>query len=389
MLLSHLTPDADPDRGLYSLHFKVAKFGWTGVDLFFVLSGFLITGMLVGADSASLSLRNFFVRRALRIVPVCYLTLLIVFVAVPCATELYALPALHEEWPYWLFLSNYFDLEGAYSRYFGLSHLWSLSVEMQYYLVWPFVVAYVSRRNLVRIVMGGLATAVLLRTILVLVHVSPMITYSWLPTRVDGLLIGSLIALSQGGVVNLGRYRSSLQFLGLVATVIVGYVIWRGLSTVVFKDTSNTSLLLLRIVLPALIGVFYGFALFVALKVPMVSAILSNIVLRLLGKYSYSIYVFHFLLIPLFLLYLKPQLDHYFGAGSDMAVYGYFGSTALTAIGLAVLSYYLLERPMLALKVGFPLNATSQGDVVTAESRGARYEAVVASVAGRPRSAGD
>ena len=113
--------------------------GWMGVQLFFVLSGFLITGILLDTQSAPNQLRSFFARRVLRIFPLYYATLLVGFVVLPLLGR--GGPALahnraHQVW-LWTYLSNWVVMTDAGSKAF--SHFWSLAVEEQFYLLWPFV----------------------------------------------------------------------------------------------------------------------------------------------------------------------------------------------------------------------------------------------------------
>ena len=118
------------------------SFGWTGVDLFFVLSGFLITGKLVESLGADHYFRNFYIKRILRIVPLYYFILLLFFVLIP-----FLLPSLvsvsfkelqHEQIYYWTFVVNIYDAVHGWPLNVTLIHFWSLACEMQFYLLWPF-----------------------------------------------------------------------------------------------------------------------------------------------------------------------------------------------------------------------------------------------------------
>ena len=121
---------------------KLVNFGQTGVDLFFVLSGFLITSILLAARPRDWSeVRTFYARRSLRIFPLYYLAL--------CFCALFLFPV---NWPFWIYLENFWMSAGR--EVAGPGHLWSLAVEEQFYLVWPCLVLFVPRRFLLKILTG-------------------------------------------------------------------------------------------------------------------------------------------------------------------------------------------------------------------------------------------
>src|SRR5687768_1805284 len=145
------------------------EIGWAGVDLFFVLSGFLITGILLDARGTPHYLRNFYARRALRIFPL-YYGFLAVTLLVSLAVKL-APGASHEGLRHlwaaqpslWTYTANYWmPAQTAWSPWSEVViPLWSLSVEEQFYLVWPLVVCRLSERGLVRLCVGIVAGALL------------------------------------------------------------------------------------------------------------------------------------------------------------------------------------------------------------------------------------
>ena len=132
----------------FKLYTSAAAAGWAGVQLFFVLSGFLITGILLDTQHAPNYFRRFYVRRTLRIFPLYFLMLAVaVFVVAPLQRDSSWAQSVHSyQWTYWLYVSNWTEPFG-YSVH-GLSHLWSLAVEEQFYLIWPLVVWWLSSRRL-------------------------------------------------------------------------------------------------------------------------------------------------------------------------------------------------------------------------------------------------
>jgi peptidoglycan/LPS O-acetylase OafA/YrhL len=144
-----------------------ANMGWVGVQLFFVLSGFLITGILLDEKGAPRQLHNFYMRRVLRIFPLYYAVLLVAFIVLPALGDRPAWSVANksnEIW-YWLYLVNWdIPIEGGGG---GLSHFWSLAVEEQFYLLWPLAVIALSRSALSRLCLVLIVSAPLARAALI------------------------------------------------------------------------------------------------------------------------------------------------------------------------------------------------------------------------------
>src|SRR5215831_7054734 len=118
--------------------------GWCGVDLFFVLSGFLITWKLVQSIDNKNYFSNFYLRRVLRIVPLYLVMLVIVFVLIPTAfpgmvTNAYK-ELIGQQGSYWTFTQNWYDAKHGWPTHIIIIHFWSLATEMQFHLFWPFMV---------------------------------------------------------------------------------------------------------------------------------------------------------------------------------------------------------------------------------------------------------
>src|SRR5438067_7660244 len=148
----------------------IAHAGWTGVDLFFVLSGFLITGILIDARGSDSYFKAFYARRALRIVPAYYGFLFAIFVVLPFlhlgAGNDYMLAREHQSW-YWLYLTNVMMAIGEIPGRgpYPSTLFWSLAVEEQFYLLWPLIVAASPPRTLRKICVGGVVLCVVLRIV--------------------------------------------------------------------------------------------------------------------------------------------------------------------------------------------------------------------------------
>jgi peptidoglycan/LPS O-acetylase OafA/YrhL len=138
---------------LFHLGGTTFSVGWTGVILFFVLSGYLITGILLDAKGSGGYFRNFYIRRALRIFPAYYLVLLLtaatIYIVAP-TSPVFGPGAF--EWNYFIFyVQNYWLGIQAYQTPLAgiLGHTWTLAIEEQFYLIWPAIVYFLGRRALV------------------------------------------------------------------------------------------------------------------------------------------------------------------------------------------------------------------------------------------------
>lgn len=205
-------------------------FGWCGVDLFFVLSGFLITGILIDTKETAHAFRNFYARRILRIFPLYYLTLAVYFHVLPAAARL--LSGFHrfqrtEELWYWLYVCNWSPSIGT--AHALLTHLWSLSIEEQFYLFWPLLVFTLSRRSVGRLCAAVIVLTPCLRLGYLLTVVGGgSLLYRITLFRIDTLAFGALCALL---VRDPGRLRLAMQArpillaaagIGLAASIAIG-----------------------------------------------------------------------------------------------------------------------------------------------------------------------
>ncbi len=191
VLLYHVTP------------VRWASGGWVGVDLFFVLSGFLITGILWDGRHRPARARRFFVKRALRILPLYYGLLILIFVVVPAMDPLHktAYQALKsDEWWYWTYLQNW-RIAFAHPNDGGsFGWFWSLAIEEQFYVVWPFVVWHASRDTIIRLCGAAIFSGLVIRVALLVLHApgsdSILFIYVLTPCRLDGLAVGALVAMA-------------------------------------------------------------------------------------------------------------------------------------------------------------------------------------------------
>ena len=333
---------------------KASVSGWIGVDLFFVLSGFLITGILLDSRGKSGYLRSFFARRSLRIFPLYFLALWFTFIAVPQLAHVWspALPVAHrvhelsrEQFWFWTYLQNWrFAFHGHWPEVNYLNHFWSLAVEEQFYLVWPFVVGWCSRNALRRVCWACIGLALGLRVGLWMAGAPTVALYVTTITRMDSLCIGGILAMGLRSPVWYPRLtRWAWPAMGLLAIVIIGVdLVWPLLKTE--KVGSQT-------IGHTLLGAMFGCFIFSAAAVSprhWFARILSLRVLTLPGQFSYAMYVIHR---PIYKLFLK--LDWSVLPQSLQPV-GILGATLLGTLVVSGLSWKFFEKPFLSLKAFFP-----------------------------------
>jgi peptidoglycan/LPS O-acetylase OafA/YrhL len=318
-----------------------------GVDLFFVLSGFLITGILLDTRERPRYFTNFYARRALRIFPIYYTVLAILLVLTPW---------LHLQWHTghlaYLFyagnLASNLNPDLALVRpAVSFLHLWSLAVEEQFYLIWPLLVlAVTSRRRLVWTCVG-LSIAGLMLRVGLLAWLPHGVAYEWcyaeLPTHMDGLLYGALAAIwvrTQPLEVILRRTRRALPWTVGVMALVVGF------SGPDFHTTPMTV-----VGYPALAATFACVVLFALRRGSFVNRIGNVQLLRFVGRYSYGMYLYHILFWP-GLSWMQGWLQarlHSIALGGVCFTLLMLGGTMV----MAVASYELYERQWLRLKARF------------------------------------
>ncbi len=338
---------------------KIAGYGLWGVDLFFVLSGFLITGILFDDKDDPRYFRNFYMRRTLRIFPLYYGVLLVLLVLLPGGLARAFDPQLLETrklqgW-LWSYLTNvYVGSDGRFSIPY-VSHFWSLAVEEHFYLVWPFLIASLSRQRAMATCLGLSAIALILRISLSL---SGYELYSQVltPCRLDTLCFGGLAALVLRGPEGGTLWALRAKFcLPIAAALLFSLSVLQKLSPgAVVVEVRATVL-----------AVFFALVVMVAADHSgprLLKTALRNRALVTLGKYSYGLYVFHGLIAYAFerhtvVTKLARVLESHTLATLVQAAAG----VALSLL-VAVASYELYEVRFLKLKKLFGDGRARKGD---------------------------
>lgn len=309
--------------------------GWMGVDLFFVLSGFLITGILLDTKQSNGYFKNFYARRCLRIWPLYYSSIFLMFVIIPFLRPADGHMIFQRSGPWWSFpfyLQNFFVANPAGAA--GLLGVtWSLAVEEQFYLVWPFIVRLCSNSVLRRIAIGIICISPLLRLLLASHGV---ILYSNTFSRLDGLMAGSLLAT----VVRSDDFVPSrfVKAAWVVLCIALPLAFWteaRGADWIVFSMSALASASLVYL------------SLFSGQK--WLHAIVKNRFVVYTGTISYGLYLLH-------------KLPFDLGATQNFDKYPLISAPILfaSAYGIAALSWNFLEKPFLNLKRYFVTRPASQ-----------------------------
>lgn len=326
-------------RFLHTWFYGASLWGWAGVNLFFVLSGFLITSILLESRGKPHYFRNFYGRRVLRIWPVYVLVLVVCylnapwFIGPPVWTAIKTAPW----WAYVLFLQNLFHLTLPPA----LGPTWSLAIEEQYYFVWAPIVRVLRATWLLAVVLIGCLIAAPLFRMSHFAWITPTHTL----THIDGIAMGSLLAL---GLYSLPLSRRTWLSIGIIAMP-VGFVCAGTIAGgTAFLDTALTTL-------------FAGAVLSCIASTGArnyVNAALRRGPLAYYGRVSYGLYMTH---IGVFVYFgwFDARMDHY-GVTGDLAVVG-FRLVACTLV--ATILWYGFESRILRLKRYFESKPKNKAEV--------------------------
>jgi peptidoglycan/LPS O-acetylase OafA/YrhL len=288
VLVRHAYPlDGAGQSTAGSVLLGMANLTWSGVDLFFVLSGFLITGILFDAKDQPHYFRNFYARRTLRVFPLYYGMVLLCTVVFPCLGVMKeAVPSGSSAW-YWLYVSNFRSVLVHHAGNGWLGFFWSLAVEEHFYLLWPAVIYRFSRQAAIKICVGCVVVAWSCRFGFILAGdwVAP---YVLTPCRMDGLASGALIALAArgpGGIGTLARYARPCAAISGVLVLLIG----------VLRNGSPWDPIMQLIGFPGITLFFAALLILVVTpgRATWFRALFESRFLRTGGKYSYGIYVLH------------------------------------------------------------------------------------------------
>jgi peptidoglycan/LPS O-acetylase OafA/YrhL len=363
VLLFHFLPDTAMQwRSAEWFKKTFTTGGWVGVDLFFVLSGFLITGILLRSKSSENYFATFYIRRALRIFPLYYGALIIIFVVLPylglLSGESFE-PYRKMQAYFWFYLSNVSrwlvneDTLAALPAPVGFGHLWSLAVEEHFYLVWPAVIFVSSISTLRKTCYALVFSAFFLRCLALSIgNDNAMHPFLLTPLRWDALATGALVATwyhegGLSGLQRLGRWPNYSLAIGGAALILFFYL-FKGLWPDHWMMRSIGFSIVALVWAALLIKILLG-------QNGPIGSIVSSKLFRFFGKYSYGIYLIHGFLRPALGQFMptEPWLD-YFSFAPLLGGFLLAGVKIALCTILAMFTWHWFEFPILKLNRRFP-----------------------------------
>ena len=334
------------------VYFATAAAGWVGVTLFFALSGFLITGILLDTRDRPHAWRTFTVRRALRIFPLYYVALATAFLVL---APMGALPAWllsdesHQVW-YWTYLVNWSEPFGLGGPGFG--HFWSLAVEEQFYLLWPLVALSLGSRRLAAVSAILVAVALGARVAILegpwTADVASSAIYRFTICRWDALALGAIVAICARDA----QWAPRLIRIAWPGTlVLLACALALGAWQHGFGSQDWVMETIGQLVFAAISAGLVALAAWPGMGAPVsYQQVLVHPALRAVGKYSYAIYVIHFPLTHAIVGSLPKEVI----AAGGMASVGMFCASFVVVFAVsyaaALVSWRLIEQPVLSLR---------------------------------------
>jgi len=343
-----------PKSNFEHYYFNFNRALWVGVDLFFVLSGFLITGILLETKNRKKYFKNFYMKRFLRIFPLYYLFIVFSIFVLPqlfisSDLKIDTASALNNQVWYWAYLSNFLGMKEGLTHIF-LGPTWSLAIEEQFYLIWPIFVYLLTKNRLLVTSVVLIILSNLLR--LYLYHksgYSDTAIYVFTLTRLDPLLIGAVIAvlIRKDCFIKLSKYAVLVFFVSLYFLVQMHLE-----NNYLYKnkiDVINYGYLL--------IAICFGSLLYILLSLKennIISKIFSLKFLKFFGKYSYALYLFNQPIVFIVKHYIFDPKKNQSIFGERLLSQFWFTFLVLSiSVVLSILSWNLFEKHFNRLKKKF------------------------------------
>ena len=337
-------------------HAGMLEYARFSVDSYFVLSGFLITGILLDSKGSEHYFRNFYARRAVRIWPLYYLVLFLVFVVEPLFVPAMR-PTVASIWPAFAFYVQNLIYHDAYP--FGLAATWSLAVEEQFYITWPLLIFLLKKRTLTIVLFSLFVVSLSLRLAFYFRGAASGFVHQYTFSRLDSITFGSLAALwLRSPSCTLVRWRKCsywFLFIGTACTVLARILMHRNSSIVGYT--------FLGVMYTGLIGVL----LISGTPSSLLGRSFSARWLCYMGRISYGIYLLHY---PLFIFWARfINSGSLFPSNPVARNLLAFGGQILIATVAGSISWYLFEGPILRLKERFPSGSAMHSRTEAEESK--------------------
>ncbi len=313
------------------------SFGWVGVDLFFVLSGFLIGSILISNKHRKNYFSTFYIRRFVRIIPSYYLLLIvfIIIINIPIFKANYFVSGNNviPTWSYFLMLHNIFMGKLNNMGNDSMSITWSIGIEEQFYLIIPLIVYYVKKHWLPIL----LIVFIILANFFRYAYAAPNVwipAYVLLPCRMDAISFGVLIAWING------RYNINIfanKHFKYILLIMFSCILLCAFLYLKYKD--------IGVIRHSLFALFFACAIIIALAKPssFYGKILANKALNWIGKISYSLYLFHYLMMGIF----NVVAATYFANTGIYAIFTTIAALTFTFL-FSWLLYNYIEKPTIA-----------------------------------------
>lgn len=316
-------------------------FGWLGVDLFFVLSGFLITDILLNSLGKSGFLRNFYARRILRIFPLYYVTLIICLLILPQIKSLnlnLTYYTTHQFW-IWTYMQNWlFIFQEPYGSKIIL-HFWSLAIEEQFYLFWPIIILLVRKPKKLLIIVVTVLIIVGITRFLLWTYKIEDLAYASLYTftRIDGICVGCMVAL---------LLRIDWGFLKKYTTLIILFLAAINFGFYFFNTEHSFTLPYLAFVGYTTFAMLFGILVNEAVtgNSRIIKFVFENKVLKFFGKISYGFYIFHWPVYVLGFSIIQKKIAELLSLRSWYTQMISAIIVTLLALLLSIISYHFFEK---------------------------------------------
>jgi peptidoglycan/LPS O-acetylase OafA/YrhL len=346
---------------VFGFHTDYLPFGWLGVQMFFVFSGYLITGILLQMKRklpAREYFLKFYTRRFFRIFPLYYFYLFLVFGLSTWLISISFKPkiikaTLDQLWYAVLYVYDFYSAHQSFSSSRFLDHLWSLSVEEQFYLFWPLLIFFINEKHLKKLFLAGIIAGPVFRFAIFLIHQSGYIESLRAPVSlaiyplpfsyVDAFALGAYITRFP-----IPNARKQLIYLG-IAIPLLGFLSqfaangrFEPLLTLGYQDSMPDSYQYIWGY--TLLSYWFVVLVYCVAYEKMFVRFLEWAPLRYLGKISYGLYIYHFPVI-----WLVSQIPN-FGVSENLIPPLIFILSFIVTVAVASLSYAVLEKPFLKLK---------------------------------------
>ncbi len=315
---------------------------WVFMEMFFVMSGFLITGILLDSKGQKNYFKGFILRRVLRVFPLYYLTLLILFFLLPNSWLDLSYHKAHQLW-FWLYVENWLFAIDGWPAVKALSHFWSLSIEEQFYIMWPFVVLLFSPKGLMRFCIALFFFSIFFRNMGEQLGFVPPFPYVATFARMEGIVLGAIIAvLVRTNTAFIEKYTVTITMIaGLLAVAVFAYA-----------GTMHMEYSLIYRINYTLVDIFFAGMITMTLcknELLLFKRMLNWNIFKQLGIMSYCIYIFHQ---PILIIVQNRFLDYFnsFIANENISKLACVGVAFVVTVPVVYIIHKKIEMPMWKLK---------------------------------------